>query len=292
MRIKNLISFAFLLLLGTCLAPPSAYCREKPLVRFGVNLRFHPITMYERYQPLMDYLTQNTPYRFELKISRDYTETLRFLAEGKVDICSVGDGALMKAMLQHGAVPIVKPLNDRGRPYYRSCFVVRADSPLRSLQELRGKKVAFGYKHSTTGNMIPRMVLFKNGITVEQLGSVTNLRHHGAVARAVLKGEFDAGVVKEATALRYQKKGVRVLACSEELPSIPLIMRRGAPSELSAAIQSALVKLNRADPKDRKIMSSLDLEYRNGFVPATAADYRELTTRFKTFPLGCSAGCH
>jgi len=292
MRIKNLISFAFLLLLGFCLAPPSTYCREKPLVRFGVNLRFHPITMYERYQPLMDYLTEHTPYRFELKISRDYKENLSFLAEGKVDICSVGDGALMKALLLHGAVPLVKPLNDQGRPYYRSCFVVPSGSPLKSLQDLRGKKVAFGYKHSTSGNMIPRMVLSDQGITVQQLGSVTNLRHHGAVARAVLKGEYDAGVVKEATAIRYRKKGLRVLACSEEIPSIPLIMRRGVSPELAAATRAALVRLDRSNPGDQEILTSLDLEFRNGFVPATAGDYRELTAQFRKVPLGCSARCH
>jgi phosphonate transport system substrate-binding protein len=292
MRIKTVISFTCLLLLGFCLNRENAFSAEKPIVHFGVNLRFNPITMYERYQPMLEYLTENTPYRFELKISRDYQETIRFLAEGKIDICSIGDGGLMKAMLLYGAVPIVKPLNQEGRPYYRSVFIVRASSPIQSLQDLKGKKVAFGYKHSTTGNLIPRGMLLKNGIKLDQLGSVTNLRHHGEVARAVLKGDFDAGVVKESTAIRYQKKGLRIVAYSEELPSIPLVVRQGTPRKLTDAITTALVKLVRSNPEHQKIMKNWDLEYINGFVPATAADYRNLMGMFKKIPYGCGTGCH
>src|SRR6266702_3370399 len=140
MRIKSVIILTGLLLAtaGSC------YSAAKPVVNFGIGMRYHPIVMYERFQPMMDYLTQNTPYRFELKISRDYTETIRFLEEGKTLVSSIGDGGLMEAMLKCGAVPIVKPLNEVGRPFYRGYFVVPATSTIRSLSDLKGKRVAFG----------------------------------------------------------------------------------------------------------------------------------------------------
>ncbi|HBG08356.1 MAG: phosphonate ABC transporter substrate-binding protein [Geobacteraceae bacterium GWC2_58_44] len=292
MRVKITAISAGLLLLGTVLLGESAFCAEKPLVRFGVSLRFHPITMYERYQPMMDYLTRNTPYRFELKISRDYRETIQFLNQRKTDVASIGDGGVMKAMLLSGAIPIVKPLNGAGRPTYRSCAIVPSGSPIRSMQDLKGKSIAFGYHHSTTGNLIPRLLLQESRIKLGDLGSVTNLRHHSDVARAVLKGEYDAGFVKESTAIRFSKKGLRVILCSEELPSIPLIARRDAPKELVAAIAAALVKLDSRNPEHRKIMDNWDIEYKNGFVPATTADYRALSGMFRKRPYGCGTGCH
>lgn len=292
MRIKFLVMFTGLLLLGTLLHGENASSAEKPVVHFGVSLRYHPITMYERYQPMMDYLTRTTPYNFQLRISRDYKETITFLMNGTTDVASIGDGGLMKAILLSGAVPILKPLNAEGRPYYRSCAIVPADSPIRSLQDLRGKKLAFGYHHSTTGNLIPRVMLLKNGIKLSDLGSVTNLKHHSDVARAVLKGERDAGFVKEPTAIRFRKSGLRVLAYSEELPSIPLIVRPDAPKDLVKAITTALVSLDRGNPEHRKIMEHWDVEYQNGFVPAMAADYRPLTAMFKKVPYGCGNGCH
>lgn len=292
MRFKVIVIFAALFLLGTLLLEKNAFCADKPLVHFGVGLRYHPITMYERYQPMMDYLTRNTPYKFVLKISRDYKETVQFLADGKTQVASIGDGGLMKALLASGAVPIVKPLNSEGRPYYRSCVIVTTNSPIRSLHDLKGKKMAFGYYHSTSGNMIPCWLLLNKGIKLSELGSVTNLKHHSDVARAVLKGEYDAGFVKEPTAIRFRQKGLRVLAYSNELPSIPLIVGKDAPKELVAAISAALVKLDRRNAEHRKTMESWDIEYQNGFVPATAADYRVLTRMFGNIPYGCGAGCH
>lgn len=292
MRIKILPLIAGLLLLAFSLPDQGCLSAEKPVVYFGIGLRYHPIVMYERFQPMMDYLTQNTPYRFELKISRDYMETIKFLEEGKTQVTSIGDGGLMKAMLLHGAVPLVKPLNEEGRPFYRCYFIVRDNAPLHSLSDLKGKRVAFGSRHSTSGNLVPRYMLRKSGVRLEQLGSLTNLKNHSTVIMSVLKGEYDAGAVKSTTAERYENRGLRVLASSEEIPSVPLIVRTDAPRELVQAITAALTKLDRTNPAHRKIMANWDHEYRYGFVPATAADYRDVARMFKSIPLGCGNGCH
>ena len=66
-------------------ASENLFAAEKPLIRFGVIPRYNPLVMYKRYQPIMDYLTAETPYRFELKISKDYPEAVRFLQQDVVD---------------------------------------------------------------------------------------------------------------------------------------------------------------------------------------------------------------
>lgn len=292
MRSKTNRLFFGLLILAIIFHGENAFSAGKPVVYFGITLRAHPIAMYERYQPLMDYLTRNTSYKFELRIGKDYAEVTQLLVEGKTDVASIGDGGLLKAMLTSGVVPIVAPLNEEGRPYYRSCIVVPANSAIRSLQDLKGKNIALGYYHSTTGNLIPRSMLLKQGIHFSDLGSVTNLGHHNEVAWSVLKGKYDAGFVKESTAIYLKNSGLQILSCSDELPSIPLIARHNAPKELVKEITAALVKLDRRNPADRKMMESWSNEYQNGFVPAVAADYWALTTMFKNIPYGCGNGCH
>jgi phosphonate transport system substrate-binding protein len=292
MRCKINGLLAGLLFLVIILPAANAFAAEKPIVYFGVTLRYDPIAMYERYQPLMDYLTRNTSYKFELKIGQDYAEVTQFLVDGKTDVASIGDGGLLQAMLTAGVVPIVAPLNKEGKPYYRSCVVVPANTDIRSLQDLKGKNIALGYHHSTTGNLVPRRMLLKQGIHFSDLGSVTNMKHHSEVAWSVLKGKYDAGFVKESTALRLEKNGLQILSCSDELPSIPLIARHDAPPKLRKEITAALVKLDRRNPTDRKMMENWSSEYQNGFVPAVAADYSALTTLFKSIPYGCGTGCH
>lgn len=292
MRIKMFSFLTGLLLLAFSFSDKSCLAAGKPVVHFGIGMRYHPIIMYERFQPMMDYLTQHTPYKFELKISRDYAEGIRFLVEGTTGVSAMGDGGLIEAMLLHGAVPILKPLNEEGKPLYRCYFIVPANSPIRSLRDLKGKKVAFGSNHSTTGNLIPRYMLEKNGIKIEELGSLTNLRNHSTVVKAVLKGEYDAGAIKDVVAEPYLNHGLRILASSAALPSIPLVVRKDAPTELVKAVVDALTRLDRKNPEHRKIMDNWGLEFKNGFVPAKAADYRDLTRMFKAIPYGCGTGCH
>ncbi|MCM0082765.1 PhnD/SsuA/transferrin family substrate-binding protein [Geomonas sp. Red32] len=270
-----------------------APCRaEKPLVRFGATLYSQPITMFERYQPLMDYLTENTPYRFELVLGEDYLETARLLKEGKVEIAAVGDGGLAKAVLGYGMVPIVKPRNDKGRPVYRSCLVVPVDSPIRSVRDLRGKRVAFAYRHSISGNLFAWKLLSQYGMKGSDFSDMETHKTHGEALASVLRGEHDAAFVREATALHHLKRGVRMIACSEEIPSVPLLARPATPKEVVAQVTAALLKLDPANPRHRAVLKSLDREFHNGFVPASRGDYREVLSLYARKPYGCGMECH
>lgn len=283
-----LLSLALLLHLGAepCLAA------GKPVVFFGINLRYSPRTMYLRYQPLMDYLTENTPYRFELKISRDYRDALEDFREGRAVISSLGDGAFIDAMLRYGAVPIVKPLNKEGKPVGRAAIVVPRDSSVASLGDLAGKRFAFGFSHSLTGNLLPRHMLLQAGVAAADLECQVSMKNHDAVTKAVLKGMYDAGSVKEVFATKYEQYGLRVLAYSSPIPSVPLVVRPDTSAHLRNAVTSALLKLDARNPAHRRIMSQWDDEFRYGFAPASAQDYRELVWMFRSVPYGCGLRCH
>ena len=270
----------------TCLA------EIKPVVFFGINLRYSPRTMYARYQPLMDYLTQNTPYRFELRISRDYREALKDLKEGRTLISSLGDGAFVEAVLVHGAIPIVKPLNEDGRPFYRAAIVVPRHSEIVNLQQLKGKRFAFGSYHSVTGNLLPRYMLEQGGVSMAELGYLIGMKNHDAVTKAILKGQYDAGAVKDLFATKYQQYGLRVLAYSPPVASVPLVARRDTPRQMREAVAAALLKLDARNPAHRKILSQWDEEFRYGFAKASVEDYRQMIRMFQSIPFGCGTRCH
>lgn len=262
------------------------------MIRFGVIPRYNPLVMYKRYQPIMDYLTAETPYRFELKISKDYPEAVRFLQQGVTQISSLGDVTFAEANLRYQAMPILKPLNKEGVPFYRSAIIVRNDSALRSITELKGKTMAFGSPHSTSGNLIPRYLLWDNKVRMQDLKSFTNLQHHDAVAKAILKGQFDAGAVKDVVAEKYKPHGLRILAWSKPIPAVPLVVRRDTPPEVVEAITRALLKLDRTTPRHKAIMKNWDDEFNNGFATARQQDYADIFRMIRAIPTGCGIGCH
>lgn len=273
-------------------ASENLFAAEKPLIRFGVIPRYNPLVMYKRYQPIMDYLTAETPYRFELKISKDYPEAVRFLQQDVTQVSSLGDVTFAEASTQYAALPFLKPLNKDGNPYYRSAIIVRTDSPLKSIKDLTGKTMAFGSPHSTSGNLVPRYLLWNNGVRIQNLKRWENLQHHDAVAKAILKGQFDAGAVKDVVAEKYKSHGLRILAWSAPIPAVPLVVRNDAPRDLVSTISSALLKLNNNNPEHRKIMQTWDDEFRNGFTTASKDDYQGIFRMIRDIPHGCGVGCH
>ena len=90
-----------------------AFAVDKPVIRFGVIPRDNPLVIYKRHQPIMDYLTAETPCRFELKISRDYSEAVRFLREGITPISSLGDITFTEASTRRGTTS--KKADRKGR---------------------------------------------------------------------------------------------------------------------------------------------------------------------------------
>ena len=292
-QMKRMRAWLLLFLLLGFVAPTAIPAGEKdPVIYFGIIPRYNPMLMYRTYQPLMDYLTEHTPYRFELKLARDYTEAVRLLREGVTPIASLGDVTFAEARQLFGAVPVVKPLNAQGKDFYRSIIVVREDSPIRTLQDLRGKTFAFGDPHSTSGNLIPRYFLFEHGITLFEFKEFVTLGSHDAVAKAVLKGRYDAGAVKDVIAHRYKEHGLRFLAESGPIPSVPIVVRRDAPSELVAAVRKALLAIDGKDPGQRERMKDWDPEFRNGFTEAREDDYLPIFRMMDGIRHGCGVKCH
>lgn len=269
-------------------------CRTmtKPVIYFGINLRYSQLAMYQRYQPLMDYLSATTPYTFELKFSRDYLETLRFLKANKTQVALLGDIAFAEARLRMGVLPILKPLNEDGRPFTASAIITGDKSSIRTLQDLKGKAFAFGHLHSTVGSLFPRYYLSRNGINLKDLGVYTNFKSPEDVIKAVVGGKWDAGAVAEGIARKYEGQGIRIVATSEPIPTSPLVVRNDAPKELVRAISGALLKLDRNNPAHQKVMASWDSGIRYGFTTASLWDYQQVFRLFKSLPSGCGKGCH
>lgn len=283
---------ALLTTLAAAFTPSNVLAVEKPVVRFGVIPRYNPLVMYKRYQPIMDYLSAATPYRFELKISKDYPEAVRFLRQGVTQVSSLGDVTFAEANVQYRAIPILKPLNKDGTPFYRSAIIVRSDSKIKDLKDLRGKTVAFGSPHSTSSNLIPRYLLWDHGVGLRDLKSYVNLQHHDAVAKAILKGQYDAGAVKDVVAEKYKSHGLRILAWSGPIPSVPLVVRKDAPPAVVKSLTNALLKLDRNNPQHKAIMKNWDDEFCYGFAPAAIEDYRGIFRMIREIPSGCGIGCH
>lgn len=266
--------------------------RDKKAVYFGVIPRDNPRIMYEKYQPLLDYLTEKTPYRYELVLKRNYEEMVNAVGSGEVEIALLGPLTYLEAHAKYGAISILKPKGAEGTASYKCVIIKKKDSPVRDLSGLKGRSVAFASSKSTSGNLMPRYLLANAGIHLSDLSAYANFDYHDSVVKAVLKGQYAAGAVRDSVARKYAKLGIDTLAESGPIPSGPLVAGPGTAYAVIENIKKALLELNPRDSGSQKILRRLDDDLRNGFTEATDRDYGEIRTEFNAIPRTCGRGCH
>ncbi len=262
---------------------------RRPLLGFGVIPGDDPGLAYKGYQPLIDHLTDQTPFLFRLSLGRNTDDLLRYVEERMAEVVPLGAVSYLEAHNQFGAMPLARPLNRDGEPISYSVFVTREDGPLKGLSDLEGRSLALGSFHSTLSNLVARHELIRTGVELDEIGSIEHLDNDEAIATAVLEGRFDAGAVEDLVAYQYQDEGLRAMHVSDPFPSAPLVVRGDLPEPVVDAIRDALLKLDFAGAKERE---SWDENVRFGFATATDADYEPIREIMKTSPTGCEGSCH
>ncbi len=238
---------------------------NEEIVYFGVISRYSPRSIISGYDPLMKYLSDNTPYTFKLKLSRNYLETVNQLAEGIIDFASLGNYTYINAHRSYGVRCIAMPINKVGSLKNYDDIIVKQDSPAQSLEDLRGNSFAFASKQSFSSWMGIWM-LKDAGVSIEQLSRYEHHSYHDLVAEKVLRGDFDAGIVKTIVAEKYAPLGIRTLSRSPAIPSVPLVAAPHVDTARVRIVQQALLELVSLIETDQIDTKGWDAEVANGFM--------------------------
>ncbi|GAB4371319.1 MAG: hypothetical protein Kow0062_06760 [Acidobacteriota bacterium] len=235
--------------------------------RFGVVGLYNPRLMFLKYQPLVDYLSEATGTSWELVVDSAYQGTVERLCRGELDMALLGPLTYVRAHRACGARPLVK-LRTGGRETYRSWIMVRQDSPLAGLRDLRGRRVAFGAALSTSSHLVPEAMLRAAGLEAGTDFSCRFYGHHERAARAVMLRQADACAVRDIVGEKFEGRGLRRIAVSDPIPNFPLVVPRDLPAGVAARVMKALLEL---DDNGRGV--AWDAELAGGFVPATDEEY-------------------
>jgi ABC-type phosphate/phosphonate transport system substrate-binding protein len=126
-------------------------------------------------------------------------------------------------------------------------FIVRKDSPLRSISDVRGKSIVTPDQYSNIWRMA-NALLRDNNISFSK-ENVRSMRDQAAIGWSMENGFFDVGVVNSVSAVgrTWEKNGGRVLARGPETPNMPLIASPQVSAAQIAKLRAALVALDSSD---------------------------------------------
>lgn len=225
----------------------------------GLTLAFIP---QENPEKLLDDITVITDYLGEQLgvpvhgfVTLDHAAAVEALRNGSADISFMGALPYVLAHHELDARVLLAEVY-RGAPTYRARIFVRRDSGITSLEQLRGKSIAFADPISESGYLYP-LDIFADAGLVEPgadpqsfFGSVYFAGGYQQAVQAVANGYVDAAGSSEFATLLLtprQLQDVTWIAESGPIPSHTVIARPGLDPELREAFVAAMMALNEPD---------------------------------------------
>jgi len=266
------------LVLAAC-APsePALGSAERPLV-----MAFVPSVETQQLlavvTPFAQLLEKETGYRIRAEVPTSYVAVVEAMGAKKVDIAQLSPFAYVLARQKHGVETILTFVRT-GKPTYQGYIVVRSDSGINTLDDLRGKKFAFVEPTSTSGHIYPKALLVQKGIDPDRFfASATFAGGHDKVLIALMSKQVDGGAVYDGArdlpgiVQQYPdiKTATKIIAETPPIPNDTIVVRPDLPADMVAKLREAIIKVS-GTPEGETLLKKT---YRiDGFVPSKDADY-------------------
>lgn len=197
------------------------------------------------YRPIFEAVGRTAGLTFDIKVAQSYGAVVEALCGDTADIAFVGPVTYLQAR-DRGCAELLAVAEENGESVYYSGLFVRADSDIKSLGDLKGRRVAFGDVNSTTSFLVPVALLMDAGLApARDFSELRLVGSHSAALAALLADQVDMAPMsfdsfEKALAQGAVKTGdVRVLVRSAPIPYPPLVMRRGLDPALKQTLRDS-----------------------------------------------------
>ncbi len=228
----------------------------------------------ERFEPVTSHLEKGLGLPVDAVSFASYNKALLHLVKGDFEVAYLGPATFVKVSRAAKLEVVAMELDSAGRKGYYSVLISRADSGIKTLEDGRGKVLAFTDTKSTSGFLVPVTFFLRELKTTP--GSfakkVEFSGDHESLIKGVYQGEYDIGatgtvdLARTMEAEQIPEDALRVIWKSEIIPGPPVCARADLPEGFKKSVQQALVSLD-----DEKVLEALQI---GGFAPASGDDYK------------------
>jgi phosphonate transport system substrate-binding protein len=234
-----------------------------------------PTELQRKFVPLGKYLEKATGMKVEFTPVTDYAATVEGLAAGKLDMVWYGGFTFVQAHVRTKgtAIPLVQREEDEK---FRSVFIAKAGSGIAKLADLKGKNFTFGSVSSTSGHLMPRSFMLKEGLNPDTDMRIAFSGAHDATVFQVAGGKVDAGALnisvweKLIDEKRVDPKQVQVFYTTPPYYDYNWTVRGDLDKALIEKIRKAFLALDAKNPEHAEI---LKLQRATRFVPTRVENY-------------------
>jgi phosphonate transport system substrate-binding protein len=240
-------------------------------IRIGVLPRLSATELTTMFGPLADYLSRETGRKVTLVLAKDFTAFEKQVRDGELDLAFANSLVYVQLKRDVDLQPLALAAEKKGGSRFRGIFVVRKDSGMQDLKDLKGKKLIFVEKDSLAGYFAQALFLKKHGLDPKtDVVTLPFAKKHDNVTMAVFNKAADAGGIREDDLEKMKDKvdlsQLKILAYTDYFPNWPLAASPRLPASTRDAVKAALLKLRAGD----RVLEAAQL---TAFVPVADKDY-------------------
>jgi phosphonate transport system substrate-binding protein len=237
----------------------------------------NPTELLRIYTPFAQYLARELGMKVQFTPVVDYAATVEGLAAKKLDLVWYGGFTSVQAVrrTQGRATRLALRQEDAE---FKSVFIAKPGSGIKTLPDLKGKTFAFGSVGSTSGHLMPRSFLLEAKVNPERdFRQVAYSGAHDATALWVESGKVEAGALnflvwdKLVTTKKVDLSKVDVFYTTPPYVDYVWTARGDLDRGLQERITAAFLKLDYNNPEHRQL---LDLHRTRKYIKANDADWK------------------
>jgi phosphonate transport system substrate-binding protein len=211
---------------------------------------------------ISQFLQKETGLHFKTSVATSYAAVIEAMGAGKVDVGWLATFSYVLAHDKYG-VELLLVVQRFGSPFYRGQIMVSADSGIKNLAGLKGKRFAFVDPASTSGHLYPKTLFMSQGFNPELFFKKSVFAgSHNAVVLSIYKGEVDGGAAYDGSRSAVAKTfpdvfdKVKVLTYTKEIPNDTVSVRKELSGNLKVKIREGLKAISHS-PEGSKVLKKL-----------------------------------
>ena len=164
---------------------------------------------------------------------------------------------------------------------YNSVFIANRRSNISQVSDVEGKILALNNKYSTSGALVPTIMLASDNLLPNKDFTYKFLESHLLVGRSVANGNSEVGAVSLKSLKKFIREDkiepstLRIIGVSFPIPLDPWLLNINLSNQLKSDISSSFYQLS-----NRSILTSLGSD---GYVPANKSTYNPLILKANNF---------
>ena len=256
-----LFSFIFVFSIVGCTTKTETKKEEK-VIKMGFVPLKNSEKLVEDLKPISDYLSERLGVKVEAFTASNYIGVVEGLGSGSVDFGIIPPFSSLLAQKQSNAKPILTSKGKTGKPGYTAELYVRKDSGIKSLQDVKGKKVAFVDPSSSSGYIYPGAMLVEAGLNLDKDISYQFSGGHDKSLQLLLNRDVDVIATFDGVEDRYAKDfpqaktDIQKLATSDMIPGVMVTTSSKMDKELQDKLEKALRDIEN-DPKMKELFTKM-----------------------------------